>query len=220
MKSSSLLPLFLAVSLVGCAAGPSLRALNPAEAKIDVYPTGEVRVFGEPVPIAELKDIVRSSDTEPSDTVLIRLHGDPESPEFTELRRYLTDQMIRGGHYKFRFFSTPQASVATIDPSTGKTETYVSGLPVTILSGEAMHAEINRMEAEQKAYEDGSYVSDAVGRQPVAVGERPVDLKIAPQAVQEAASQPASVPKKGANASQESLQERWRRQQQHRRVAP
>ena len=102
MKPLPLAALALVALLLGCASGPSLRALNPAEAKIDVYPSGEVRVFGEPIALGDLGGIVKASSTEPSDTVLIRLHGDPDSPELTELRRYVTDQMIRGGHYKYR----------------------------------------------------------------------------------------------------------------------
>lgn len=229
--------LALVALLLGCASGPSLRALNPAEAKIDVYPSGEVRVFGDPIALGDLGGIVKASSTEPSDTVLIRLHGDPDSPELTELRRYVTDQMIRGGHYKYRFFSTPQASVTTIDPRTGKAETYVSEKPVSILSGKTMEAEIDRMAAERKAYAEGTYVSDAAGQKPVSVGERPADLSLPPQVVggttltvdgrkpKESAATRTPVaertltekaaPRKAP--AQESLRERWRKQQQNRK---
>lgn len=229
------LPLLALGALVaGCASGPSLRALNPDEAKIDVYPTGEVRVFGQPISLGDLSGIVKSSDTQPSDTVLIRLHGDPDSPEFVELRRYITDQMIRGGHYKYRFFSTPQASVTTIDPRTGKAETHVSEQPIEILSGASMDANIDRMKAEKKAYEEGTYVSEAAFRKPVAQGERPEELNVKPQIVggttltvdgrkpkENAASRtpaaelPQNLRKRAS--TQESLRERWRRQQLQRK---
>lgn len=233
MKALPLASLPLVALLFGCAAGPSLRALNPAEAKIDVYPSGEVRVFGEPIALGDLGDIVKASSTEPADTVLIRLHGDPDSPALTELRRYVTDQMIRGGHYKYRFFSTPQASVTTIDPRTGKAETYVSEKPVSILSGKTMEAEIDRMAAERKAYAEGTYVSDAAGQKPVSVGERPADLSLPPQVVggtapivdgrkpkESAATPERPLAEKAATRkapAQESLRERWRRQQQNRK---
>ena len=87
----------------GCVTGPNLRALNPDEAKIDVYADGTVHVLGEPVAMGDLSGIVERSSTGPADTILVRLHGDPTSPAFVELRRYVTDQMIRAGHYKFRF---------------------------------------------------------------------------------------------------------------------
>ena len=219
---------FLALGLLaGCAApGPSLRALNPREAKIDVYPTGEVRVFGEPIVLGDLSRIVRRSDTEEADTVLIRLHGDPDSPELLEMQRLVTDQMIRGGHYKCRFFSTPRATVSTIDPKTGKAETYVAEKPVEILSGAAMDADIDRLAAEREAYANGTYASEAANRRPVAVGDKPADLAITPgvkavapqetPAAQEA--RPAARQGTPANASQEALREAWKRQQRQRRV--
>ena len=94
----SLIAAIAAMMLAGCT-GPTLRALNPREAKIDVYPTGEVRVYGEPIALRELEGVVRSSSTRPQDTILVRLHGDPESAELTQMRRLITDQMIRANHY-------------------------------------------------------------------------------------------------------------------------
>lgn len=232
--------LLAAFLLTGCAAGPSLRALNADEAKIDVYADGKVEVFGEPVALRDLSSIVKNSATEASDTVLIRLHGDPDAPEFVELRRYVTDQMIRGGHYKYRFFSTPKASVTTVDPATGRAETFVSDQPVEILSGASMKANIDQMAAEQKAYAEGTYVSEAADQKPVAVGARPEDLKAPtqtvgakPKAVKAPAAGNVITPaqttrtqttttkatpiKKASGSSQESLKERWRKQQQQRR---
>ena len=85
--------------LAGCGgSGPNLRALNAREAKIEVFPNGEVRVLGERIEMGELSEVVKNSSTQPQDTVLIKLHGDPDSPEFVTLRKYVTDQMFRGGH--------------------------------------------------------------------------------------------------------------------------
>ncbi len=216
MKRSLFLLLLGALGLAGCASTPSLRALNPDEAKIDVYPSGAVTVFGEPIELGDLSSLVRASDTHPEDIVLIRLHGDPDSPALTEMRKYVTDQMIRGGHYKYRFFSTPQASVTTIDPKTGRAETYVSDKPVKILSGDEMAAEVDRMAAERKAYADGSYVSDAAGLKPVKVGNRPDELKLIPQEVD--VQTPATPAAKPAPArEQDALREAWKRQQRQRR---
>ncbi len=176
--------LALGLLAAGCAAGPNLRALNPGEAKIDVYPDGAVRVLGEPVAMGELSDIVARSSTAPADTILVRLHGDPDSPAFQELRKYVTDQMIRAGHYKFRFFSTPQASVTTYDPRTGKAETAVADLPVRQLSGRELEGEAARMAADYDAYQAGTYVSEAANRQPGKVSQgRPDALAIDPKAL-------------------------------------
>ncbi len=210
--------------LAGCAAGPSLRALNPDEAKIDVYPTGEIRVLGEPIELDELCTIVKNSATEPSDTVLIRLHDDPDSPAMQQMRRIVTDQMIRANHYKYRFFSTPRASVTTYDRQTKKAETYVSEQPVEELSGAAMDAAITRMEAEKQAYQDGTYVSDAAGRKPVATGDLPEELSVKPTYVggtrpKQSSSRtttPPAVTTPPKKTSQDSLRDAYRRQQQQR----
>ncbi len=210
--------------LAGCAAGPSLRALNPDEAKIDVYPTGEIRVFGEPIALDELSTIVENSATEPGDTVLIRLHDDPDSPEMLQLRRIVNDQMSRANHYKYRFFSTPRASVTTYDRHTRKAETFVSEQPVEELSGAALEAYVQQMEREKQAYNDGTYVSDAVGRKPVATGERPEDLSVKPMYVggsrpkrsRNATPEVAPTTQPRTQSSQESLRDAYRRQQQQR----
>ena len=202
----------------GCVTGPNLRALNPDEAKIDVYADGTVHVLGEPVAMGDLSGIVERSSTGPADTILVRLHGDPTSPAFVELRRYVTDQMIRAGHYKFRFFSTPQASVATYDPRTGKSETSVSALPVRQLSGRELDAEAARMAAEIDAYAAGTYVSEAANRQPVEISQgRPEALAIAPKAVDARTGQGQA---QGAKplTQEESLRTRYLRQQRQLRV--
>lgn len=201
----------------GCATGPNLRALNPDEAKIDVYADGTVHVLGEPVAMGDLSGIVERSSTGPADTILVRLHGDPTSPAFVELRRYVTDQMIRAGHYKFRFFSTPQASVATYDPRTGKSETSVSALPVRQLSGRELDAEAARMAAEIDAYAAGTYVSEAANRQPAEISQgRPEALAIAPKAVDARTGQGQA---QGAKplTQEESLRTRYLRQQRQLR---
>ncbi len=207
----------------GCAAGPSLRALNPNEAKIDVYPTGEIRVFGEPIALDELSTIVANSSTEPSDTVLIRLHDDPDSPAMQQMRSIVTDQMIRANHYKYRFFSTPRASVTTYDRHTKKAETFVSEQPVEALSGAELEAEVKKIEAEREAYQDGTYVSEAAGRKPVATGDKPEELSVKPtyvggsrpkQRTQQPKTPAVSTPQR--QSSQEALRDAYRRQQQQR----
>ncbi len=202
----------------GCASGPSLRALNAREAKIDVYPNGEVRVFGEPIEMGELSGIVKNSSTQPQDTVLIRLHGDPDSPEFVTLRKYVTDQMFRGGHLKFRFFSTPQASVSTYNLLTGKTSTAVLDNSFKVhYSGSEIASEADRLAAERKAYLDGTYVSDAIGRRAVVTEGRPEELAVGGEALQEAAPQRRNArPEQPAS----SLRERYQRQQRQRQVRP
>ena len=202
----------------GCASGPSLRALNAREAKIDVYPNGEVRVFGEPIEMGELSEVVKNSSTQPQDTVLIRLHGDPDSPEFVTLRKYVTDQMFRGGHLKFRFFSTPQASVSTYNLLTGKTSTAVLDNSFKVhYSGSEIASEADRLAAERKAYLDGTYVSDAIGRRAVVTEGRPEELAVGGEALQEAAPQRRNArPEQPAS----SLRERYQRQQRQRQVRP
>lgn len=210
--------------LAGCGgSGPNLRALNAREAKIEVFPTGEVRVLGERIEMGELSEVVKNSSTQPQDTVLIKLHGDPDSPEFVTLRKYVTDQMFRAGHYKFRFFSTPQASVSTYDPRTGKTQTTVSDMPVKIYSGSELHAEADRLEAETKAYKAGTYVSNAAGRKAVVTQGRPEELAVDPETMKDEAvpAPQATTPQaqRAAEAPAEnlSLRERYLRQQRQLR---
>ena len=210
--------------LAGCGgSGPNLRALNAREAKIEVFPTGEVRVLGERIEMGELSEVVKNSSTQPQDTVLIKLHGDPDSPEFVTLRKYVTDQMFRAGHYKFRFFSTPQASVSTYDPRTGKTQTTVSDMPVKIYSGSELHAEADRLKDETKAYKAGTYVSNAAGRKAVVTQGRPEELAVDPETMKDEAvpAPQATTPqvRRAAEVPAEnlSLRERYLRQQRQLR---
>ena len=211
--------------LAGCGgSGPNLRALNAREAKIDVYPNGEVRVFGEPIEMGELSEVVKNSSTQPQDTVLIKLHGDPDSPEFVTLRKYVTDQMFRGGHLKFRFFSTPQASLSTYNRLTGETSTDVLDPSIKIqFSGAELHAEADRLAAEREAYANGTYVSNAIGRRTVVTKGRPEELKIDGETMQDEAvpAPQAQTPqvRRAAEAPAEnlSLRERYLRQQRQLR---
>lgn len=205
-----------AMMLAGCT-GPTLRALNPREAKIDVYPTGEVRVYGEPIALRELEGVVRSSSTRPQDTILVRLHGDPESAELTQMRRLITDQMIRANHYKFTFFSTPLATVQTYDPVTKRTETFAEDVDLGESSTERAVADAQRLIDETVAYREGTYVSPVVQAKPVAisVGEKPEELKVGGELLEEAKAAAAAkaAATKSAQPAQADLREQWKRQQ-------
>ncbi len=206
--------------VMGCT-GPTLRALSPDEAKVDVYPSGEVRVYGKPIKMGELSSLIRRSSTRPQDPIFVRLHGLADAPEMVELRQYVTDQMMRAEHYKFSFFSTPHATVTTLDPVTGKASTLVSEQPLEVLTGDASLRDIERLKAEQEAYEEGHYVSPAVGRRPVAVGTPPEALCV--QARVGAESRQTSVVRTNPAAEsreasaevsdEDELREAWRRQQ-------
>lgn len=211
--------------LAGCGgSGPNLRALNAREAKIEVFPNGEVRVLGERIEMGELSEVVKNSSTQPQDTVLIKLHGDPDSPEFVTLRKYVTDQMFRAGHLKFRFFSTPQASLSTYNRLTGETSTDVLDPSIKIqFSGAELHAEADRLAAEREAYKAGTYVSNAIGRRSVVTKGRPEELKIDGETMQDEAvpTPQATTPQaqRAAEAPAEnlSLRERYLRQQRQLR---
>ncbi|MGN0891425.1 MAG: hypothetical protein ACI4W7_07225 [Candidatus Spyradenecus sp.] len=211
---------FAAMAIAGCT-GPTLRALNPREAKIDVYPSGEVRVYGEPIALRDLESTVRRSSTRPQDTILIRLHGDPEGPELSRMRRLVTDQMIRANHYKFNFFSTPLATVQTYDPVTKRTETFAEDVDLGEASTERAVADVQRLMDETEAYREGTYVSPVVQAKPVAisVGDKPEELKVGGELLEEAkapaAAKPAVKPTaaKPAQPSQADLREQWKRQQ-------
>lgn len=202
--------LFLAATiLAGCASTPSLRATNEREAKIDVFPTGEIHVFNEPIAPKDLNKIVRNSKTDPKDVVLIRLHGEVDSPAMLSMRKLVSKQMNLSGHSRYQFVSMPHASVTTYDKQTGRSETYTDPNPVKHLSGADIRKEVETMEAEAKAYEEGTYVSDAADRKPTELSnERPEDLTVKPTY--------GGKPARTTNDSKESLKERWKKQQQRR----
>lgn len=220
-RTGSLVGLLAALlfSSAGCT-GPNLRALSQRDAKIDVYPNGTVHVLGEPVELDDLAGIVWRSATRETDTILIRLHGDPESPELTQMRRLVTDQMIQAKHFKFNFFSQPLATIQTYDPTTRRMETYALKQPVETLSREAAKANADKLIAETEAYSNGTYVSDAVDQKPVAiaVGSKPEELSGQGRMLAEAQS-PADKQAAGAAAapSQEAMREAWKRQQRSQR---
>lgn len=149
--------------MLGCSSpGPSLKSLNQREAKIEVWPDGTMFVHGEKVPIDNLAEVIKNSSTAPSDPIFIRLNDDVDSIEMQNIRHRINDQMVRCGHYKYAYFSAPQASVSTLDKKTGKYTTIKQRGIIEAASGEAMHREIDRMEAEANAYEAGTYRSDAL----------------------------------------------------------
>lgn len=159
-----LLGALLIAGLTGCATGPSLKALSADDAKIAVYPDGRMLINGEAVPLGELSTRVKRSATQPQDSVVIRLHGDTDSPEMLQIRRVVSDQMIRANHLKFNFVSTPKATVTVRDPRTGKTTIQVKEQDVREFSGAELHAEADRIKAEEEAYKNGTYVSEAANR--------------------------------------------------------
>lgn len=217
-RAPCLLFISLALLLAACVSGPNLRALNPDETKIDVYADGTVHVLGEPVAMGDLSGIVEHSSTEAADTILIRLHGDPDSPEFVELRKYVTDQMIRAGHYKFRFFSTPQATLSTYDPVNGRAEVVVKGLEVRRYTGKEGLAEAaQEAAAEQAAIANGTYVSPAIHYKPVAATAKDAGLSIDPQAVDVKTAPGAAKDAAKPLDSETSLRARYLRQQRQLR---
>jgi hypothetical protein len=158
-----LLGAVMLLTLVGCSGPtPSLKSLNYREAKVEVWPDGRMLVHGKPAKIESLAEIIKGSSTQPNDPIFIRLNDDVDSLEMQNIRHRINDQMVRCGHYKYAYFSAPQASVSTLDKKTGNYTTVKQSGLVHATSGEEMHREIDRMAAEAKAYEEGSYVSNAL----------------------------------------------------------
>lgn len=158
-----LLGAVMLLTLVGCSGPtPSLKSLNYREAKVEVWPDGRMLVHGKPAKIESLAEIIEGSSTQPNDPIFIRLNDDVDSLEMQNIRHRINDQMVRCGHYKYAYFSAPQASVSTLDKKTGNYTTVKQSGLVQATSGEEMHREIDRMAAEAKAYEEGSYVSNAL----------------------------------------------------------
>lgn len=201
--------LCLTLLLCGCASIPSLRAINSREAKIDVFPSGEIHVLGEAIAPKDLGKIVKQSDTKETDVILIRLHDDPDSPAMLAMRKLVAKQMILSGHSRYQFVTMPHASVTTYDKQTGRAETYTDPNPTKLLTGKDIREEIEQMEADAKAYKDGSYVSEAAERDPTERSDgRPEDLAIHPTY--------GGKQIKSGVSPQRSLKERWEKQQQRR----
>ncbi len=208
--------------LCSACTGPSLRALSPEEAKVDVYPSGEIRVCGEKTPLEELSNVVRRSTTRPQDPIFIRLHGNADSPEMLRLRKQISRQMIKAEHYKFNFFSTPHATVTTTDPRTGQSQTFISEQALPILKGDDAVRDVERLQAERTAYAEGTYVSTAAGLNPVATtNKRPEALSVNPQVetpppplnpLAQPSASPAPAPE-APNAEEDALRAKWMRQQ-------
>jgi len=214
----------LAALCLLCAActGPSLRALSPDEAKIDVYPSGEILVCGEKTPLKDLARVVRHSTTRAQDPIFIRLHGNADSPEMLRLRKQISRQMVQAEHYKFNFFSTPHATVTTTDPRTGQSQTFISEQALPILKGDDAVRDVERLQAERAAYAEGTYVSTAAGLSPVATTSKPPEaLSVNPQ-VETPPPPPSPLAQPSANpapapepppSDEEALRAKWRRQQ-------
>ena len=196
--------------VAGCT-GPSLRALNAREAKIDVYEDGRVEVLGERVPMAELNEVIRHSATGPREMILVRLNGNPQTEAFLRLRKQVVRQMSLAEHRVYNFVSTPLATVQTYDPQTRRLETLVDHEPIGEMTKEEELADIQQLIADEKAYREGTYVSEAVNAQPVSVkvGVAPesMELKDAPKATQ--SSRKGSGSKQ--EVSQEELKKTWQR---------
>lgn len=193
---------------LGCAAPhPSLKALNPKEVKVEVWSNGKMHIHGQEVLIDDLATYIENSTTEPRDPILICLYGDVDSYEMQMIRHRINDQMVRCKHFKYMYFSAPQASVSTLDAKTGTYTTYRQAGFVEASSGLEMHEDIYRFEAEQKAYQSGTYVSDALNisskkESGIQESKTDVDISIHAQALEDNAIQSL---KKRNTATQTSL---------------
>ncbi|MBQ9694690.1 MAG: hypothetical protein IJV69_08040 [Kiritimatiellae bacterium] len=153
----------------GCASGPSLRSVDTEDAKIVVTEQGQILVHGEPVPLRDLHMVIADSDTESDDLIIVQLPGGSESEEMQRLMRAISREMTFARHYKYSFSTPPKAYTETFDKQTGTTEVFVSGQAVRRLENVAeKEAEVRRMQAEEAAYQQGTYVSDA-SQKPVSV---------------------------------------------------
>lgn len=150
-----------ALFLCGCAAGPSLKAVSPKEAKIVVEKDGTVLVRGEPVATDRLGELLQDSETRPGDMVFIRLKGDPDSGIMRQAQREIAAQFFQVKHMKFTFVSPVYATVSTTDRQSGKTDVQVSGVEVKVLRGQEIEEEARKMANDAEAYRQGTYVSPA-----------------------------------------------------------
>lgn len=159
----------LMAALCGCAAGPSLRAVDTEDAKIIVTEQGDILVHGEPVPLGQLHNVIQDSATEPNELIIVQLPGGSETQEMQRLMRAISREMTFARHYKYSFSTPPKAYTETFDKHTGTTEVFVAGKAVQRLDDVAeKEAEVRRLEADNAAYQQGVYVSDAAQR-PVSV---------------------------------------------------
>ena len=217
-KFPALLPLIagaglFTLALTGCASAPTLRGVSAKEAKIEVFRDGRTLVHGDPVPLTQLADAVRATDTHPEDTVYIRVHGSSDDEHFRDLCRRISAQMILAGHPGFRIVSTPVATVSTYDRTSGKTTAYTEQRDSAYMTDAEKKADANRLIDETKAFRHGSYVSNAAeGKRPVRISNgRPEALDTTPDRL----GDPAAVPGKPAEAEDRdaALREAYRRQQ-------
>ncbi len=174
LKATSLALLLLPFLLIGCASHPPISATHPREAKVVVEEDGSVWVNGAPINITDFADIIRAADTKPTDMIFVLFKADPESPRMRTIQQILTSQFIQAQHVKFFFLSELQATVITTDKRTGKKETQVAEQEIRVLKGEEIEAEVRRMEADKKAYEEGSYVSPAAVQRAQKISEEKV----------------------------------------------
>ncbi len=167
----SLLTLSLCAALLcGCAAGPSLRAVDTEDAKIVITERGDILVHGEVVPLRELHTVIEKSSTEPDELIIVQLQADPSAPGMQQLMRAVSREMTFAKHYKYSFSTPLKAYTQTFDKHTGTTEVHVAGREVHRLESIAdKEAEVQRMKADAEAYESGNYVSEAAEQKPVAV---------------------------------------------------
>lgn len=146
---------------IGCAAGPSLKAAGPQEAKIIVEKDGTVLVRGKPVATEDLGELLKDSETKPGDMVFIRLMGDPDSGAMLRAQREISAQFFQVKHMKFAFISPVYATVTTTDKQSGKTDVQLSDVELKVLKGAEIEEEARRMAEDYDAYKQGTYVSPA-----------------------------------------------------------
>lgn len=164
--------LLLAVAslFIGCAAGPSLRSADTDDAKIIVTEQGQILVHGEPVKLHDLHEIIADSSTESNELIVVQLPKSSKDEGMQRLMRAISREMTFARHYKYSFSTPPQAYAETYDKQTGTTTVLVAGQEVKRLETIAeKEAEVMRMEEENAAYVNGTYVSEAANQKPIEV---------------------------------------------------
>lgn len=149
--------------LCGCAASrPSLRAIDTEDAKVIMQTDGRLLVHDELIALDELHTVIEDSSTEPNELIVVQL---PHTKDYNERRQWMraiSREMTIAHHYKYSFTTPLMAFVETYDKQTGTTQVFVSGQEVQRLeSVEEKEAEVRRLEADDAAYEEGTYVSSA-----------------------------------------------------------